>query len=100
MVLDKYSRFHGRPVEKAYTLKINLLGDGAVLPKQQDRMRHRASGVRSPGDIQTDFQRVAAMPGFVPKLKRRPKFELVGISGPRIEEIAAPTIGSNQHVFD
>src|ERR1700688_3579165 len=39
------------------------------------------------------------MPGYVRKLKRRPNFQRVAISGPRIEEIAAPTIGSNLHVL-
>src|ERR1700704_5027639 len=98
MILDEYSRFRRRPVEQTYALKVNLLGDTAVLSKQLDRMRHGASDVRPARDIQTDFQRVASMPGFVRKLKRRTKLQLIGVSSPGIEKIASPTVRSNQHV--
>src|ERR1700739_1331971 len=99
MVLDKFSNFSRRSVEQPCVLKSNLLGDGAVLPQQQNRTRCAVSNVSPAREIQTDFQRVPAVPGFVRKLKRRPNLTLVGIPVPRIEEIAAPTVRGNQHVL-
>src|SRR5258706_13091552 len=40
------------------------------------------------------------MPGFLRKLKRRPKLQLIGVSSPGIEKISSPTVRRNQHVLD
>src|ERR1700723_958894 len=99
MILDKFPNFSGSAPKQTWALKANFLGNSVVLPQQQDRTRCALSRVRPAGDIQTCFQRVAAMPGFVCKLERRPNLQLVAIPGPRVEEVAAPTFRSNQHVF-
>src|SRR5258708_2890902 len=91
MIFDKFRDFSRRPVKQTCALKANLLGDGTVLPHQQDRSRCAVSDVRPVGDIQSDFHCVAAMPGFVCKLERWPKLQFVAISGPRVDKIAAPT---------
>jgi len=99
VVLDKFSRLGGRSAQKAGTLKSNLFGDGAVLSQDLDGARYAGSVKRSAGHVQTDFQFMTAVPGFLRKPESRPKLQFVGISRPRIEEIAAPTVRGNQHIF-
>src|SRR5882762_337979 len=99
VILDEFSDFSGCPSELTCALKCNFLSDGAVLPQHLDGTRESVSRVRPARDIHADFERMAAMPGFVRKLERRADLELVRIPGPRIEEVPAPTVRRNQHVF-
>src|ERR1700692_4354192 len=41
---------------------------------------------------------MAAVPGLRGKLKRGQHFQLVGLAGPAIEEIASPSFGGDFHV--
>src|SRR6202035_1135897 len=99
VILDEFSDFSGCSSELTCALKCNFLSNGAVLPQHLDRTRESVSHVRPARDIHTDFECMAATPGFVRKLERRANLELVGIPGPRIEEVAIPTVRSNQHVL-
>src|SRR3979490_2392253 len=99
MILDEFSDFSGCSSELTCALKYNFLINGTVLPQDLDGTRERVSRVRPARDIHADFECMAAMPRFVRKLQRRANLELVRIPGPRIEEVPAPTVRSNQHVL-
>src|ERR1700722_6451034 len=99
VVFDKFTRFGGRSAQQAWTLKGNLLGHGTVLPQHLNGTGYAASRERSAGDVQADFQLVTAVPVLIRELECRPNLQLVGIPRPRIEEVAAPAVWGDKHVF-
>ena len=99
MILYEFGHFAGTAVQQARSLEINPLRQGAVLPQQLHRPGNAAALERPARSIQADFQFVAAVPRFFRELERGSNLPLVAGPRPRIEKVAVPSIGSNQHVL-
>ena len=62
-------------------------------------MRVAVTGVGPTGKIGAHFQLVATVPGSGRQLKHGQGFKLIGVFGPGVKKVAAPSLGRDKHVL-